>query len=424
MWLSCFCNLEDLLKEYFSGPTQVFTNDQKNQSVSVPGTTRLPSAEFPLATILCITLSFLPIPNSGASLTLAVWTGAATAGTWLWAAVLPVRAETLEAMKAREFLQKGNNHLTRLEFQLALDAYTECLVLEPNNRTAKENIVLTHNNWGIYWFQKRKYKEAREEWEQALKLNPADRNARNNMQILRVTLSRQGLTDDGEKKQAPPKANTDFPPSQVIILTPGIKSSNSAGSAAGAPGNSTVASPSGAASNATGGSFSTAPADGASAPASTDSGYSSSSASGSGAAVIIKTSKTGTATTSGGGATAGITAGANSSDSASAASSASGASSSYPSGVSTYGDPAPGKFTTAPLNSPTVTGTTAATAGGSQGDNIEESLAQIELKIYGRKQDSLPIMKRLEKLETDTHGKTKSGTIKERIDTLRKSYGF
>ncbi|MBA3856438.1 MAG: hypothetical protein C0507_05955 [Cyanobacteria bacterium PR.3.49] len=339
---------------------------------------------------------------------------------------MPAGAESLEAMKAREFLQKGNIHLTRLEFQAALDAYTECLLLEPNNRTAKENIVLTHNNWGIYWFQKRKYKEAREEWEQALKLNPADRNARNNMQILRVTLSRQGLTDEGEKKQPPAKANSDFPPSQAIILTPGIKSGNSASSAAGGESGS-----------------STAPA-----IASPNTGSASDSAgtsgSGSGAAIIIRSSNSGSATTSGGGTAAGSSGvnstgssggangssggangssgGANGNNTAGTDNSAANATFSNNSGVSTYSDPAPGKFTTAPASTPSASAT--ATAGGSQGDNIEDSLGQIELKIYGRKQDSLPIMKRLEKLETDTHGKTKSGTIKERIDTLRKSYGF
>ncbi len=330
----------------------------------------------------------------------------------LCASLLPAGAESLEAMKAREFLQKGNIHLTRLEFQAALDAYTECLLLEPNNRTAKENIVLTHNNWGIYWFQKRKYKEAREEWEQALKLNPADRNARNNMQILRVTLSRQGLTDEGEKKQPPAKANSDFPPSQAIILTPGIKSGNSANSAAGGESGS-----------------STAPA-----IASPNTGSASDSAgtsdSGSGAAIIIRSSNSGSATTSGGGTAAGSSGvnstgssgGANGNNSAGTDNSAANATFSNTSGVSTYSDPAPGKFTTAPASTPSASAT--ATAGGSQGDNIEDSLGQIELKIYGRKQDSLPIMKRLEKLETDTHGKTKSGTIKERIDTLRKSYGF
>lgn len=308
----------------------------------------------------------------------------------------PACADALDAMKAREYLQKGNVHLTRLEFQQALDAYTECLLCDPNNRTAKENIVLTHNNWGIWWFQKRKYKEARGEWEQALKLNPMDRNARANMQVLRVTLKQQGLTEDGEKPAPPPaqKAGSDFPPSQIIILTPGLKSSSGASA-------SSNSAPAGEASTTT-------PTAETSSGASLLGGSSSSSSeSPSGGAVIIK--KTEPATTSGG-------------DAAGA--------------ISTYSSGSPetpsGKFTTAPMtpvpaqssSSNQTSGASGATADGSQGENIEESLGQIEQKIYGRKQDSLPIMKRLEKLENDTHGRTKSGTIKERIDTLRKSYGF
>ncbi len=50
----------------------------------------------------------------------------------------PAFADPLNTMKAREFLQKGNNHLNRYEFQQALDAYTECLLCDPNNRTARE----------------------------------------------------------------------------------------------------------------------------------------------------------------------------------------------------------------------------------------------------------------------------------------------
>lgn len=386
----------------------------KNPFMSLPGTTGLPSAGFPVQAILCITLCLSPIPLSVVF---------ATAATLPFAAQ-PAFADALNVMKAREFLQKGNNHLNRYEFQQALDAYTECLLCDPNNRHARENIVLTHNNWGIWWFQKRKYKEAREEWDQALKLNPADRNARQNLQVLRVTLSRAGLSEDGEKKAPPaqPKASTDFPPSQAIILTPGIKQSSGSEGASGA---SIITG--GAGSGATASSGGTEA--GASSAASAAGSSGATGDAGSGAVVILKSSKTPPATTLGG-------------------DSSSSAISTYTndSGVPSASSEGAGKFTTAPavapasssppaitppsITPPSITPPSptsvpsAATAGGSQGENIEDSIGQIEQKIYGRKQESLSIMKRLEKLETDTHGKTKSGTIKERIDTLRKSYGF
>jgi tetratricopeptide (TPR) repeat protein len=65
----------------------------------------------------------------------------------------------------------------------------------------------------------------------------------------------------------------------------------------------------------------------------------------------------------------------------------------------------------------------AASTGPSVG-SLEDMLAAVELKIYGRKQNELPFIKRLEKIETDTSGQTRSGTIKERIDFLRKNYGL
>lgn len=388
-------------------------------TLSFADRTALPSAGFPRQIILCITLCLSTVPQMVGPSAVAV--------SLFFSTPTVVYADPLNTMKAREFLQKGNNHLTRFEFQQALDAYTECLLCDPTNRTAKDNIVLTHNNWGIWWFQKRKYKEAREEWEQALKLNPMDRNARANMQVLKVTLKQQGLSEDGEKPKPPQaqaqKPSADFPPSQAIILTPGLKSSG------GTAGGSTEASSEGQ-------SASTAPSSSSTVPTSTsttprDEGNSSTTGSSSGAslwdggaasptdgnsgsAVIIK--KTAPVTTSGG--------------------ESSGAISTYSSGSNYSNETTGAKFTTAPItpaktqsssqseSSESSAASAAATAGGSQGDNIEDSLGQIEQKIYGRKQDSLPIMKRLEKLEIDTHGKTKSGTIKERIDTLRKSYGF
>ncbi len=405
--------------------------EPKNSFLSVPGTTVLPSAEFPCRAILCITLSLLSGFQSLACIAVLSSLGFTAP---------PAFADPLDAMKAREFLQKGNVHLTRLEFQQALDAYTECLLCDPNNRTAKDNIVLTHNNWGIYWFQKRKYKEAREEWEQALKLNPSDRNARTNLQVLRITLSRQGVSEEGEKKPPPAKANSDFPPSQVIILTPGLKSGGGSQTGSAATSNSGSSQAGGADTGS-----SNAP-EGATASGATLLGGSSgggSADSGSGAAVIIKSGNA-AATTSGGGndSSSGVSSYTNGSGanaystgvSPQAGGSSGGAASqtgtgSTPSGGysgANYSENGAGKFTTAPASTQANTSAagSSATAGGSQGENIEDSLGQIEQKIYGRKQDSLPIMKRLEKLETDTHGKTKSGTIKERIDTLRKSYGF
>lgn len=56
--------------------------------------------------------------------------------------------------------------------------------------------------------------------------------------------------------------------------------------------------------------------------------------------------------------------------------------------------------------------------------SIEDQLSALELKIYGHKQADMTVLKRLEKMEMDTAGQVRTGTIKERIDALKKSYGF
>ncbi len=63
-------------------------------------------------------------------------------------------------------------------------------------------------------------------------------------------------------------------------------------------------------------------------------------------------------------------------------------------------------------------------AAPAAGGSLEDLLSAVEIKIYGGKQSEMPVMKRLEKIETDTSGQVRSGTIKERIDFLRKNYGL
>jgi hypothetical protein len=76
--------------------------------------------------------------------------------------------------------------------------------------------------------------------------------------------------------------------------------------------------------------------------------------------------------------------------------------------------PADSGFDTPPTSSPAQT----------SGSSFEDQLTGIEVKIYGRRQPDMSVIKRLEKIETDTTGQCGTGTIKERIDKLRRSYGL
>ncbi len=58
------------------------------------------------------------------------------------------------------------------------------------------------------------------------------------------------------------------------------------------------------------------------------------------------------------------------------------------------------------------------------GFSMEEQLGQIESKVYGSRQTNLPVIQRLQKLENDAAGHSRTGTIKERIDFLRQTWGM
>jgi hypothetical protein len=55
---------------------------------------------------------------------------------------------------------------------------------------------------------------------------------------------------------------------------------------------------------------------------------------------------------------------------------------------------------------------------------IDDNLVALEMKVFGKKQKNMPIMKRLEKLEIGTSGSAGQGTVQERVDSLRRAYGL
>jgi|GEM_PF-1626690 len=55
---------------------------------------------------------------------------------------------------------------------------------------------------------------------------------------------------------------------------------------------------------------------------------------------------------------------------------------------------------------------------------VDDVLAKIENKVYGKVTKNMPILKRIERLEVETMGKKKSGSIAERLKELKETYGF
>jgi hypothetical protein len=63
-------------------------------------------------------------------------------------------------------------------------------------------------------------------------------------------------------------------------------------------------------------------------------------------------------------------------------------------------------------------------SSNSDSSNIEGLLAQIETKVYGKVSKNMPILKRIEKLEIETMGKKKSGSVSDRLKELKETYGL
>jgi hypothetical protein len=55
---------------------------------------------------------------------------------------------------------------------------------------------------------------------------------------------------------------------------------------------------------------------------------------------------------------------------------------------------------------------------------VNKVLSEIEIKVYGKTRDDLPILKRLERIEIDTLGKKAIGSINDRLNKLKETYGL
>jgi len=54
---------------------------------------------------------------------------------------------------------------------------------------------------------------------------------------------------------------------------------------------------------------------------------------------------------------------------------------------------------------------------------LDEKVCALELKVYGKKHIDMPIMRRIDQLETDYIGQIRSGSMSERVEYLKKAIG-
>lgn len=259
--------------------------------------------------------------------------------------------------KVRELVNKGNYFLGRKAFQDALNLYKQALELDPKNSVASNNIVETHNTWGIFYYQHKKYPEAMKEWQEAVKLNPNHYNAKHNIVLLKQILDRQNITIDenGELRDTTSLSNEKNEASNKNVI--GEKNANTekvekiekkAGELTPqlAPVNEET----------------------------------------SAVRILTPLSKS------------------NSNQAAE---------------IQNY-----------PTNEPAVLSNQPSAQENkilpsSQSDtSLEEQLASVEMKVYGKRLSDTTFLQRIEKLEMATSGQIRTGTIKERINYLLKSYGL
>jgi tetratricopeptide (TPR) repeat protein len=322
--------------------------------------------------------------------------------------VVPVAAQTsnIDALNIREHIAKGNALLTHRDYEGAIAEYEEALMKDPSNTTAKDNIVLTHNNWGIDFYKHNKYEDAREHWNTALKLNPNDRNAKNNLSVLRAQLKKLGLSPDGAPKSETAKSGSDEEPkSGGAILPKGAQTAREDNTPVpnaviiGRPSSLGGQSSSAAASENSNASLTTGGGNGSGGVGSVGvAGSSSASGVGSGASAAVIMPKS--------------------------TSSASGFDTPRPSAPTFPASataPSAAVTTTTPPAQFSSSSTTASSLGTS---NIEDKLAALENKVYGRTSKDIPILQRLERLERDTSSRPSLGSINDRVQTLIKTYGL
>ncbi len=145
---------------------------------------------------------------------------------WLcFIAWAPAQMDRQKQLMVKAIIERGNALMSRQLYKEALSEYQKSLDIDPGNTTARANIVLLHNNWGIYYFKHNQYQDAQAEWAMALQLNPNDSKAKNNMQVLKSTLARMGVDLNAETEMteqqniADKEKKKDEPGSAVVILS-------------------------------------------------------------------------------------------------------------------------------------------------------------------------------------------------------------
>ncbi len=364
---------------------------------------------------------------------------------------------------ARNLVNKGNFQMASGHFNDALKSYEDASKLEPGNAVIKDNIAKVYNNWACWYTKQKKYHEALEKLQKCLELSPGYGQARNNMALLR-----RHASDDGVDLDAPPdqeRQDIPIPPQVGGTKVPKVLSNEAASGASliiggvkPAQANPTQQSggviktqtPKFAPNEPEAGAFliiggvkqpqsnpmasptvDSYPVGATSAPPSPPGEPVASTSSG---AMLVSPVESSASTWSAKPVNPLFPVTPNQfpqqstgaapqqpstyTQQPTAQQSQPSIYSQQPSAVTTQ---QPSAVTT---QQPSIYSQQPPVTTNQAVPTLDEQLTSVEMKVYGTKQGALTILQRLEKIERDSAGQVRAGTIVERIDYLKKSFGL
>jgi hypothetical protein len=328
---------------------------------------------------------------------------------------------------ARNLVNKGNYLMASGHFAEALKTYEEAEKYEPSNAIIKDNIAKVYNNWAIWFTKQKKYREAQEKLVKCMEIAPGYGQARTNLALLK----RMAL-EDGIDLDAPADSDPATVPEGLRKLPDGGELRKSGESAeahklpegAQAPKAAPVVpeQQAGAVLFIGGVKQQTTPEADSYTPGSTPIGATTSPVTDILPSGMPVSGPTFVSPVMGAASTQ--------------------APPTVP--VATPRDAGPATFTAKPQNPmfpvtpnqypddaqhkaappPAVPVTIAPAPSAVPIVSFDEQLTAVEMKVYGAKQTNLTVLQRLEKIEKESAGQVRTGTILDRINFLKSSFGL
>lgn len=350
----------------------------------------------------------------------------------------PICAQEADTAALREHVNRGNQLMARRQFAAAQSEYEAAKKIDPSNQIVKHNLAELFNNWGVTYFRQKSYGEAIAQFQKCLAVMPGHGNAKYNIQLCRRAMQNEGMNPD----EVPDAASEEKEKSKTEQAKEDGKDSKdkkdgqTASAAAAAPGGDAMSVSVGNktifTNNApfvSGSSVFPVYSEKSGAAKSTVNVINP-------AAMVVPGEQTITSTgVAVGSAPAITTAPAPLSPPSTPATNTSNQTESSTPPVQDTAKPkynpiAPANsqatYVPMPASYDSVQAAQAPTYSRGTGESnmtLDEKVCALELKVYGKKHIDMPIMRRIDQLETDYIGQIRSGSMSERVEYLKKAIG-